>query len=153
MMNGRHVHGNEELGRTGRNIKEEEWLLTACRGKKEGGRNQRQHSGFSLGCLSVFNVLLLELPCMRLTRCNLMDCSLLGSSVHRLSQARILGWVVISFSIGGSWPRDQTCVSCTGRQILYHWAIWESPFLELISLFFLFFFNWNIVDIQFCASF
>ena len=29
--------------------------------------------------------------------------------------ARILEWVVISFSRGSSWPRDQTCISCIGR--------------------------------------
>ena len=35
----------------------------------------------------------------------------------------------ISFSRESSWPRDQTlasCVSCTGRQVLYHWASWEA---------------------------
>ena len=46
--------------------------------------------------------------------------SLPGSSVHRISQTRILEWVVISFSWGSSGTRNQTCVSCTGRQILYH---------------------------------
>ena len=30
--------------------------------------------------------------------CNPMDCSLPGSSVHGISQARILEWVAISFS-------------------------------------------------------
>ena len=30
------------------------------------------------------------------TLCDLMDCSLLGSSVHGISQARILEWVAIS---------------------------------------------------------
>ena len=30
--------------------------------------------------------------------CNLMDCSLPGSSVHGILQARILEWVAISFS-------------------------------------------------------
>ena len=52
-----------------------------------------------------------------------------GSSVHRISQARILEWITISSSRGSSQPRDQTCVShvsCTGRQILYHWAAWEA---------------------------
>ena len=39
-------------------------------------------------------------------------CSLPGSSVHGIFQARILEWVVISFSRRSSWPRDQTCVSC-----------------------------------------
>ena len=49
----------------------------------------------------------------------------LGSSVHGVSQARMLEWVAISFSRGSSQSRDGTCVSCiycTGRQILYHWA-------------------------------
>ena len=31
-----------------------------------------------------------------------------GSSVHGISQARILEWVIISFSSGSSRPRDQT---------------------------------------------
>ena len=43
-----------------------------------------------------------------------MDCSLPGSSIHGILQARILYWVAISFSRGSSRPRDQTPVSCTG---------------------------------------
>ena len=62
-----------------------------------------------------------------LTLCNPMDYSLPGSSVHGIFQARILKWVAISFSRGSSWPRDQTCVSCVGRWILYHWTTWEAP--------------------------
>ena len=38
-----------------------------------------------------------------------MDCSLPGSSIHGITQARILEWVAISFSRRSSWP-----------QILYH---------------------------------
>ena len=30
--------------------------------------------------------------------CDLVDCSLLGSSVHRIFQARVLEWVAIAFS-------------------------------------------------------
>ena len=41
-----------------------------------------------------------------------MDCSLPGSSVHGIFQARILEWVAISFSRGSSWPRNWTGVSC-----------------------------------------
>ena len=60
-----------------------------------------------------------------------LDCSLPGSSVQGISQARILEWFAISFSSGSSWPRDQTHVShvsCTGAQVLYHivWAIREA---------------------------
>ena len=46
-----------------------------------------------------------------LTLCDPMDYSLPGSSIHGFFQARILEWVVISYSRGYSWPRDQTCVS------------------------------------------
>ena len=38
-----------------------------------------------------------------LTLCDPMDCSLPGSSVHRILQARILEWVVIPF-FGGIFP-------------------------------------------------
>ena len=55
-----------------------------------------------------------------LTICDPMDYNLPGSSVHGICQARILEWVAISFLRGSSQPRDQTCVSCTGRPILYH---------------------------------
>ena len=37
------------------------------------------------------------------------------------------GVVAISFSRGSFRPRDQTHVSCIGRQILYHCATWEAP--------------------------
>ena len=51
--------------------------------------------------------------------CDPMDCSPPGSSIHGISQARILEWVAISFSGGSSQPRDGTrLLYC--RQILYH---------------------------------
>ena len=40
------------------------------------------------------------------------DCSLPGSSVHGILQARILVWVAISFSRGSSQLSDRTQVSC-----------------------------------------
>ena len=46
-----------------------------------------------------------------------------GFSVHGIFQARILEWVVISFSRGSSQPRDQTRISyasCIGRCVLYY---------------------------------
>ena len=58
--------------------------------------------------------------------CKPMDYGLPGSSAHRISQARTVKWVAISFSRGSSWPRDQTHVSCTGRWILYHWPTREA---------------------------
>ena len=47
-----------------------------------------------------------------LTICDSMICSLPGSSVPEISQARIQEWVAISISRGSSRPRDQTQVSC-----------------------------------------
>ena len=52
--------------------------------------------------------------------CDPINGSLSGSSVHGILLARILEWVSISFSRGSSWPWEQTCLSCIGRQILYH---------------------------------
>ena len=54
-----------------------------------------------------------------LTLCKPMDCSPPGSSVHGIFQARILEWVVISFSRGSSPPR-------VGRHTLYDWATREA---------------------------
>ena len=39
-----------------------------------------------------------------LTLCSSMDCSLPGSSVHRILQARILEWVAMCCPRGSSWP-------------------------------------------------
>jgi len=46
------------------------------------------------------------------TLCDSMDYNPPGSSVHGIFQARILGWVAISFSRGSSQLRDQTWVCC-----------------------------------------
>ena len=57
--------------------------------------------------------------------CNPMDCTPPGFSVYRIFQTRILECVAISYSRGSAWPKDWNCVSCVsclGRQILYHWA-------------------------------
>ena len=64
-----------------------------------------------------------------LTLFDAMDCSSPGPSVRGTSQARILEWAAISSSRVSSPPRDRTrvsCVSCIGRQILYHCATWEA---------------------------
>ena len=46
------------------------------------------------------------------TLCNRKDYSSSGSSVHQILQARILQWVAISESMGSSWPRNWTHISC-----------------------------------------
>ena len=57
-----------------------------------------------------------------LTLCDPLYCSLPGSSVHGILQARILEWVAMPSPRGPSPRRDQTCISCVscfGRQVLY----------------------------------
>ena len=54
---------------------------------------------------------------------NPLNIRLSGSSVHGISQARILKWVYIFSSRGSSQPRNPICffsVLCIGRQILCH---------------------------------
>ena len=51
-----------------------------------------------------------------------MDCSLPGSSVYGILQARILEWVATPSSRGSSLLRDQTGVfyiACIGKWVLY----------------------------------
>ena len=55
-----------------------------------------------------------------------MDCSLSGSSVHGIFQARVLEWVVIFSSMGSSWPRDQTQVSRIAGRCFTIWATREA---------------------------
>ena len=55
--------------------------------------------------------------------CDPMDCSLPGSSVHGILQARILEWVALLSSRGSSRPRNWTWISyisCIGRWVLSH---------------------------------
>ena len=57
-----------------------------------------------------------------LTLCNPVDCSLPGSSVHGIFQARVLEWIANSFTRGSSRPRDQTQVS---RIVDRHFTVWS----------------------------
>ena len=49
------------------------------------------------------------------------------SSVHGISQIRMLEWVAISSSRVSTPPRDQTHISCIGRRILYPLSYLGSP--------------------------
>ena len=51
--------------------------------------------------------------------CDCMDCSLPGSPVHGVSQARVLEWVAISFSRASSSPREWTQVSCIADRFFF----------------------------------
>ena len=54
--------------------------------------------------------------------CDPIDCSLPGSSVHGILQARILEWVPIPFSRRSFWPRDWTKVACTAGRFFTVWV-------------------------------
>ena len=55
------------------------------------------------------------------THSNLMDCSLPNSSVHGISQERILEWVDIFFSRGSSPPgMEPTSPTSAGSLLLSH---------------------------------
>ena len=75
--------------------------------------------------------------------CNPMDCCLPGSSVHGISQARILEWVAISFSRGSFRRRDWTlvsCISCTAGRSFTSWATGASRIFH----------NWQQINLFFC---
>ena len=87
------------------------------------------------------------------TLCNPMNCSLPGSSIHQILQARILEWVATPFSRGSSWCKDlgfpggsdwgsygepivlQTVLSCRARNSWLTW-IWEVNFVFIMLSFF-----------------
>ena len=76
---------------------------------------EKEHS-FSAGLsLDVLHACSVTQLC--LTLCDPMSCSLPGSSVHEILQARILGWVAMPSSKGSSQPRDRIhiSISCTGK--------------------------------------
>ena len=75
-----------------------------------------------------------------LALCDPMDCSTPGSSVHGISQAKILEWVAISVSRGSSRPRDQICLSYSGRLFFFffffnHGATWEPQDVPHLSIY------------------
>ena len=61
-----------------------------------------------------------------------MDCSLPGSSVHGILQARILEWVAIPFSRGSFQPKDPTRVSCIAGRFFTVWVTREALFFILL---------------------
>ena len=67
-----------------------------------------------------------EVPQSCPTLCNPVDCSLPGSSLHGILQARILKWVAISFSRLSSWPRDRTQVSHVAGRRFNLWVTREA---------------------------
>ena len=67
------------------------------------------------------------------TLCNPLDCSLPGSSVHGILQARILEWVAVPASRGSFQPKVRTQISCITGRFITTWATRETQELLTIS--------------------
>ena len=107
--------------RIGKLIQKPESKAAHFRGRHTKHRVTQQKLNSHLFTRSRFTIL--PVPCSQSCPmlCVSMACSPPGSSVHRISQARILDQVAISFSRGISQPRDGapvSCVSCIGRRVL-----------------------------------
>ena len=115
------VHGHWGLQYTCRNSQIAKFQLVSLTVSLHW-KNQNNENDLRLG-----NVCAQSLSCVWL--CDPVDCSLPGSSVHRIFQAIILEWLATSISRGLYRPRDRThvsCIFCIGRGILCHWATWEA---------------------------
>ena len=106
---------------------------------------EKESSEFSQFAPSSYSVPFLSSTCVHAkslqscpTLCNPMNCSPPASSAHGILQARILEWVSIPSSRGFAQPRGQTqvsCISCIGRQVLYHWYQLASPLSTIPRLY------------------
>ena len=65
--------------------------------------------------------------------CNATDCSLPGSSVHGILQARLLECIAFPFSRGSSQPRDRTQVSRIAGGFFTSWATREAQIYNAVS--------------------
>ena len=65
-----------------------------------------------------------------------LNCNPPGSSVHKIFQARILGWLTIPSP--GDLPylgmEPMSFGSCIGGQVLYHNATWEALLVDIVLL-------------------
>ena len=81
-------------------------------------------------CLKQYHIIY----CCESSSCSVMsdswqprDCSLPGSSVHGILQARLPEWLAIPFSRGSSWPRNPRLLHY--RHILYRLSHQRNPII------------------------
>ena len=86
----------------------------------------KRHSLFGRKGMTILSESENEVAQLCLTLCDPMDCSLPGSSIHGIFQARILEWTDISFSRGSSQPKDWTWVSCIAGRRFTVWVTREA---------------------------
>ena len=93
--------------------------------------SQSTRTGYLFYIAVFYIVVLVTQSC--LTPCDPMDCSLPGSSVHGILQARILEWVAMPSSRGSSWPRDLTWISCIAGRFFNLRATGKSSILHIVK--------------------
>ena len=81
--------------------------------------------------LSNFHWLWVKVARSSLTLCNPMDSRLQAPLSMGILQARIQEGIAIPSSIGSSWPRDQTQVSCIAGRLFMNWVTREAHWLSL----------------------
>ena len=106
-------------------------------------------SAFGTACLMSqaqlqLQIMMLSIAQSCLTLCAPMDCSLSGSSVHGILQARILEWVAMPSSRGSSQHRGRdririSYVSCVGRWFFTTRTTWKAQVTNKLLLIVCFF--------------
>ena len=86
------------------------------------GKNTGVGCRFLLQCMNVKNESEVAQSCP--TPSDSMDCSLPGSSIHGIFQARVLEWGAIAFSVAccNSWDRKES-----GTTVLLNWTELKVP--------------------------
>ena len=110
--------------------------------------------------LSDFHWLWVKVTRSSLTLCNSMDSRLQAPLSMGILQARIQEGIAIPSSIGSSWPRDQTQVSCIAGRVFTNWVTREAHWLSLtisgpISGYSILFhwFVYSFLPIQYCIDY
>ena len=86
---------------------------------------------------------------LRLTLCDSVECTLPGSSVHGIPQARIQEWVAMPSSRGSSQPRNQTHISMSPALAGVFFttsATWEAQNYHMTQLFHFWTLTWKDID-------
>ena len=102
------------------------------------GKNTGVGCHFLLQCMKVKSESEVVRSCSTIS--DPVDCSLPGSSVHGIFQARVLEWGAIAFSL--NWPSS-----------LLFFEVEDIFFFFTFSPLLLFYFIWRIIALQYCIGF
>ena len=69
--------------------------------------------------------------------CDPLHCRWILYQLSHKGRPRILEWVAYPFSLGSSWPKNRTGVSCIAGRFFTNWAIREAQWSSYPALFFL----------------